>query len=339
MSYGGLAGRVDAAPWYVIGCAAYGLVKADGGFLTRHERHVRAALDLLSAWELNGRGLVYVPMGGGWADEYVLHGYLLYEQMLYLLALEGAGRALGEEAWLGKARQLRQLLEINFRPASEPDPSLLYHPRAYQAALEGERPPYWLAGFHPGGYDLRFDGLGNALALLAGLGGPRDVEALTRHLEALALQLGSALVPAFHPPIEPGHPEWPALALNTALDFHNRPWEYHNGGLWPMVTGFMAAGLSGRGRSGLAIRQLDAIHRANGLAGWRFPEFLHGRTLEPMGVPHMLWSAAGGGACPPGGGGPGALRRHPDGMILHPFPASRLGEEDDVGAPGGKPAG
>lgn len=60
-----------------------------------------------------------------------------------------------------------------------------------------------------------------------------------------------------------------------------------------MVTGFMAAGLSGRGRAGLAIRQLEAIHRANGLAGWRFPEFLHGRTLEPMGVPHMLWSAAG----------------------------------------------
>ena len=42
---------------------------------------------LLGAWEFNNRGLLYIPVTGDWADEYIHNGYILYDQLLYLQAL------------------------------------------------------------------------------------------------------------------------------------------------------------------------------------------------------------------------------------------------------------
>ena len=38
---------------------------------------VQRGLELLKAWEFNARGLIYMPLGGDWADEFVYHGYVL----------------------------------------------------------------------------------------------------------------------------------------------------------------------------------------------------------------------------------------------------------------------
>ena len=87
VSYGGLAGRVDAGPWAVLGAAAWARHADDAAWAGRHAAQVDGVLRLLDAWEFNGRGLVYVPQSGDWADEYDLHGYLLFDQVLRLLAL------------------------------------------------------------------------------------------------------------------------------------------------------------------------------------------------------------------------------------------------------------
>jgi glycogen debranching enzyme len=66
--------------------------------------------------------------------------------------------------------------------------------------------------------------------------------------------------------------------------------------LWPLVTGFYAASLAGRGKSELAHRYLQGIHRANRSEregrSWSFPEYLHGTKHTPGGTGPMGWSAA-----------------------------------------------
>lgn len=308
VSYGTLAGRADAPLWYVIGCAALGALDPEA--LNRHETAMRRALSVCGAWEFNGRGLIYVPMGGSWADEYILHGYVLHVQLLYLWALRAAGRVLGDGALAARADALAGLIRTNYWLAGEPA-GAPYHPGAYARARSGrEVPAYWVAAFHPGGYELLFDGLGNALALWLGLGHAREV---ARFLEAVAGQTGSWLTPAFYPAIGPEDRRWAELERYYIYKFSNEPWSYHNGGLWPMVTGFMAAGLACCGQPELALRLAAAIDEANARGEWGFYEYHHGLRHQPLGVRETAWSAAAAILAHRGGRG-GGLLNLPDGL-------------------------
>ena len=53
VSYGGLAGRVDAVSWFVIGICQYAFYKNDTAFITKYESHIQKCLQLLEAWEFN----------------------------------------------------------------------------------------------------------------------------------------------------------------------------------------------------------------------------------------------------------------------------------------------
>lgn len=74
------------------------------------------------------------------------------------------------------------------------------------------------------------------------------------------------LMPAFHPVIEPVDEDWERLQVMYSYNFKNRPYEYQNGGLWPMINGFPVADLARRNRRREAEQCLDAIHRANAMA-------------------------------------------------------------------------
>jgi glycogen debranching enzyme len=84
--------------------------------------------------------------------------------------------------------------------------------------------------------------------------------------------------------------------MTFSYTFKNKPFEYHNGGLWPMLTGFYVADLCNRGRTELAEIYLSGINQANALEhedeSWSFPEFVHGEKLTPGGTRHQGWSAA-----------------------------------------------
>jgi glycogen debranching enzyme len=102
--------------------------------------------------------------------------------------------------------------------------------------------------------------------------------------------------------ITPKHERWEDLQMTLSYEFKNEPYEYHNGGLWPMVNGFYAASLARRGKEKEARRTLLAIHEANRLSAensdgeesdWSFSEYVHGKTFAAGGVHPMGWSAAG----------------------------------------------
>ena len=47
----------------------------------------KAVKYLESTWEDNCCGLLYIPRAGNWADEYLQEGFVLYDEVLWFLAL------------------------------------------------------------------------------------------------------------------------------------------------------------------------------------------------------------------------------------------------------------
>ena len=290
VSYGGLAGRVDAGPWFVLGVGRYAAATGDRAFAARMAPVVDGVLRLLDAWEFNARGLVYVPQSGDWADEYDLHGYLLYDQALRLAALRAwLPFAPDASALAPRADRLGALVEATYWPRAGDDPEAAYHPEAVRTTLADGEAPHPFAALTPGGYVRRFDALGSALALLAGLWADR-ADALADHALRLGAETAPGLIPAFAPTVTEADPAWETLRGNVRDAFSNRPGHYHNGGCWPMVNGWWVAALAHVGRDDDALTLLDRLDAANGEV---YPEYLDANAGERLGTTPLAWSAAG----------------------------------------------
>jgi len=184
-------------------------------------------------------------------------------------------------------------------------PDDVYHRILYKKgrkALPAKQGSFWLPFFSPLGYGYRFDALANALVMLFGIGTEEQADAVDAYINRDVVVKETPLLPAFCPVITPKDERWEDLQMTFSYQFKNEPYEYHNGGLWPMVNGFYAAGLARRGKVEEARRILLAVHEANRLpfqtAGqegkaWSFPEYVHGKTGIAGGVQPMGWSAAG----------------------------------------------
>jgi hypothetical protein len=307
VSYGGLAGRVDTIPWFVIGLSHYVHATGDEAFGEKHALAAREALQLLAAWEFNARSLVYVPMGGDWADEYVLHGYVFFDQVLRLWANRCFAQVIDTEPLYPG---VSDRIESTYAPSPTGDPEAAYHGTAYRRfAEEHGEARYWLAALSPSGYQTQFDAFGNALAVLLDLGTAAHRERVLDTGEEVRSHRPGRLVPAFWPPIEPGDRQWAALTDNYRDTFSNRPGHYHNGGLWPMVNGWWGLALAHAGRTDPARDVLDALDAANrtgdasdddpsdettddDTSPYGFPEYRDAINGAPHGITPLGWSAA-----------------------------------------------
>ena len=262
VSFGTLVPRIDASTWYLIGVA----LGARAGVIdpAAYRDSVRAVLRLLDALEYNGRHLIYIPVGGNWADEYVYDGYILYDQLLRMWAL----RLLGERE---KAALISDAIDRAYWPAER---------------------PYPVSAFSPTGQRDTFDLAACSLLGLSGVTASRVDTTLDWIAERYTRQ--ARLPPAFDPVIDETHPEWPALHRYQLLGFRNHPHEYHNGGIWPIWLGWLSLALVRHGRADdltqlreLVARVLDAAE------DFQFQEYLHGVTGAPGGTPSMAYTATG----------------------------------------------
>ncbi len=306
VSYGGTTGRVDADLWFIIGCRQYWQASRDNEFLQQMLPVLEKVRFLLGAWEYNNRGLLYVPKAGDWADEYVLDGYVLYDQLLYYQALNDLARLHGyihrntDHLLLEKATHLKHLIQANYwfndHPVESGD---IYHETFFskgQQAAPLRCGDYWMPAFSPSGYSYRFDSFANVLASLFQIADEQQCTQVDAFIDSI-VQKDKPLLPAFYPIIEPKDRDWQELQMTFSFTFRNQPHEYHNGGLWPMISGFYISDLCRRGQQPRAKRFLQGLIHACSLDDkegnpWSFPEYLNGQTLAAGGTRYMGWSAA-----------------------------------------------
>lgn len=298
VSYGSTAGRVDATAWWVVGallllkCRPEAIAKPD-----QTKQGVLQAMQVLEIWEMNLGNLIYTPIGGNWADEYVIQGHTLYDNLLRLWGLRLAAKVFAydngvrmEKAFSEKAQLVKEKMESNYMYTQHPQRPL-YHAEAYGRIAED--PGYLFAAMGPMGYDTRWDMAGNALALL--LGFTQKLDTTCAFLEKLASELPQGLLPAFWPVITLGDPDWAFLANNYNYRFKNTPHHFHNGGSWPVFSGLMCLALAANGKtqaaSAIHFHMARALERE--VPAGTFYEYFDTETGAPHGMPQLCYSAAG----------------------------------------------
>ncbi|MFN8320477.1 MAG: glycoside hydrolase 100 family protein [Saprospiraceae bacterium] len=286
-SYGSLAGRVDATTWWLIATAIYARHSQDQQFLKKMIPHVHKAFDVLRAWEFNERHLLYTPLSGNWADEYPLHGYLLYDNCLRLWALRAWALLLDSAELNEKSVAVSTVITQNFWPAKEVEN--LYHPKLQTLnALE-----FWIAGFHPGGsYDGIFDAAGNAFAILLGLGDQQKNKQIYHYLVKAQATMGRYLIPAFWPVIKPGDHLWEDVVNNYAYHFKNEPHHFHNGGSWPVMAAWLMLALQINEPDIDLSKWRETCMAYLGVETFPFPEYIDTLNGEAGGKKNLSFSAA-----------------------------------------------
>jgi len=286
VSYGGLAGRVDAVTWFIIGVCQYAYFKKDESILKKYENKIQKCLSLLEAWEFNNQHLMYVPLSGNWADEYITDGYVLYDQLLRVWALKSYNYFQKNLEIETKINKIISQIEINFTPNNR-QPK--YHDKAYN---EMNFSGYMPCSFSPSGYKTQFDAFANTLALILNLGEDDFQNEILTSFEKIVNQTKLQLIPAFWPPIKPTDLDWNLLKNNCKYEFRNYPNEFHNGGSWPMVNGFYGLALIQKNQIEKSTQILNAINKANEINNYSFSENFNTETGDPNGVSFCAWSAA-----------------------------------------------
>ena len=286
VSYGGLAGRVDAVTWFIIGVCQYAISQNEPEFVVKYKTHIEKALALLNAWEYNNKHLLYVPLSGNWADEYITDGYVLYDQLLRIWALKSYNFFAKSEIISKKIQDITNQVESNFLPNSKQEK---YHEKAYQDFVFNK---YLPCSFSPSGYKTQFDAFANALVVLLKIGTKETQNQILEFTSNLASETKLGLVPAFWPPVFQEDEHWNLLKNNCKYEFRNFPYEFHNGGSWSMVNGFVGLAMLSQNQTENAAHLLEKINQANAVDNFSFYENFNTDTKAPNGVAFCAWSAA-----------------------------------------------
>jgi len=304
------AGAVDANLWYILLHYLHFQSTGDLEFLREHWQSISKAVVWLEYQDMNECGLLEVPEAGNWMDLVAVRYNTLYDNTLYyaaMLAYDLMRQRLPSEmvshpisvgtahiherinllmwidrCWVAEhfAEHLERLKTIRL------EWYMLYH----NIGTISSRPYYlpWVAFREYGDW---CDTLGNCLAILTGVADYHRSEHILRYM----FQVGVAEPfpsKAINPPIYPGESDWRPYYRSRNL---NLPYQYHNGGIWPMVGGFHIAALVRHGWQSEAERLLLLLAKANQQGAndkWGFNEWMHGVSGHPMGYELQAWSAA-----------------------------------------------
>ncbi len=274
-------GCIDSTLWWLIALAFLDHRGRPGGLRRRYAKRIRLAVQWLLAQEHQRFYLLQQNEASDWADIMPRSGFVLYTNALWYF--------------------VKRLYRIAHAPETHENFNGLFHP--FSVGLAEYRRArllndYVLRGGQDRDLFLSFvnfsffgeegDVFGNVLAVLLGLANAR---ARGRTLDALGKARVSDPYPvrAVTRPIKQSSALWrPYMARHR----QNYAWQYHNGGIWPMVGGFWVTALAAAGRAAQAEAELVKLARACAVRNWAFTEWLHGKTLAPRGMPGQSWNAA-----------------------------------------------
>jgi glycogen debranching enzyme len=278
-------GCIDATLWWLIALALldlHGCARAPGKALRASQaRHIELAIQWLLAQEHQRFFLLQQNEASDWADIMPRSGFVLYTNALWYLV-----KVLYR---LARPDETRRNFNGLFHPFSA---GIAEYRRArllndYVLRHASDRTLY-LSFVNFASFGAEGDVFGNVLAVLCG---PADVWASRRTLCALeqARVHDPYPVRAVVRPIKRDSALWRAY---MARHRQNLVWQYHTGGIWPMIGGFWVTALIACGRVQLARGELLKLAHACALKDWAFSEWLHGKTLRCRGMPGQSWNAA-----------------------------------------------
>ena len=286
ISYGTTVGRIDSTIWYVIGACKYILESGDDS-KEYFKDSIEKAVFYLECLELNGRGLIYVPAGGDWADEYINSGYVLFDQALYAIALRLYSEVFELKEVKEKYNKLLEIIDINYFPdIRNIDNEYVYNKNIFKKACQKYEPPLPITSFSPFDVVYIHDLFAMSLIFNSNITDKKEDEEIDKYLNKNKKDF--PILPAFSPVIDERHPKWTALTQNHLFNFKNKPNEFHNGGLWPLVHGFYLASKNSVDKK--EIKEFAEVLKRD---DYIFPEFYNGETFEPGGTGKLGFSASG----------------------------------------------
>jgi glycogen debranching enzyme len=274
-------GCIDSTLWWLIALALLDRRLRPGGLRRRYAKHIQLAIQWLLAQEHQRFFLLQQNEASDWADIMPRSGFVLYTNALWYFA--------------------KRLYHIEHAQETHENFNGLFHPFSADIAeyrrarllndyalRSGRNRDLYLSFVNFSFFGEEGDVFGNVLAVLLGLA---DARASARTLDALTKARVNDPYPVrvVTRPIKQSSSLWrPYMARHR----QNFVWQYHNGGIWPMVGGFWIAALVAAGDVERAKVELVKLARVCALRNWSFTEWLHGKTLAPRGMPGQSWNAA-----------------------------------------------
>jgi glycogen debranching enzyme len=274
-------GCIDSTLWWLIALALLDRRRCPGGLRREYAKRVKLAIQWLLAQEHQRFFLLQQNEASDWADIMPRSGFVLYSNTLWYFVK----RLYGLECAAETHANFNGLFHPFSADIAEYRRARLLNDYVLQ---RGRNRDLYLSFVNFSFFGEEGDVFGNVLAVLLGLA---DAGAGARTLDALIkAQVNNPYpVRAVTRPIRQNSSLWrPYMARHR----QNFVWQYHNGGIWPMVGGFWIAALAAAGRIEQARSELIKLARVLALRKWAFTEWLHGKTLAPRGMPGQSWNAA-----------------------------------------------
>lgn len=274
-------GASDTTPLYLIALSMYRHFTGDNSFL---ESSAEKALTWMTYQSPTDRFLVAQEPTTDWRDEQWVIGYGLFVNTLVYTYLrlygmhdqaDGLRRAIGRFTITGD----------------------VIHQHVHEGLVVKKKPYYAFWSFKVYSSE-RFDLLGNSLAILSGLASHSRageiIRWISRECDSLVKKgdLAINLPPNFFPYITPEDPDW-----RDRYEKYNKPGDYHNGGIWPFISGFYIAALVAAGRYRMAEEKLLLLTDLNRKSQdttleYGFNEWIKAQSGEVKGQDWQTWSAA-----------------------------------------------
>lgn len=274
-------GASDTTPLFLIGLAAYRSHTGEDGFLAEEAER---ALTWMEYQSPDDNIMVAQQPTSDWRDEQWVLGYGLYVNTLVYTYLRMFHR---DDEAIALRRMMNRFAIVGER-----------RPRHVHEGLVMPHKPYYALWSYKVHKSERFDLLGNSLAILSGIAsctrGLELVHWIEGECDALRANglLNSALPPCLFPYIRPADPDW-----HQRYQTYGQPGDYHNGGIWPFISGFYIAALVSCGRQRLAEEKLGELAQLVRPAlshevEFGFNEWYRAQDVVPRGQDWQTWSAA-----------------------------------------------
>lgn len=274
-------GSSDTTPLFLMAIGIFRKIHNDPDFL-------KEAVDKAVVWMEyqipTSHYLIAQQPTSDWRDEQWVLGYGLFVNSLTYTGLKLLGK---DESATNLGNAINE-----FTYSSDTS-----HISSHEGLAIADKPYYALWSYKVYSSE-RFDLLGNSIAILSSLATIDKAVKIVKWIGTSRnkmrgnKQLAIDLTPNFFPFIQPEDADW----LPRYAQFNN-PGDYHNGGIWPFISGFYIAALVASKEYDLAEKELLELTKlikkpVNTELEYGFNEWYKAQDGKPMGQDWQTWSAS-----------------------------------------------